>query len=99
MTPIVVILFAALGAVYLALWPIRIEFSRRKGIRQGTMAALMPALGGVLLLIFDLTGVKMLLQNWYLLAVFVHFFLFTFGIVFAIKYLKANTREDRESAS
>jgi len=81
--------------IYLALWPIRIEFSRRKGIRQGAATALLPALGGALLLVFDLTGVKMLLQNGYLLAVFVHFFLLAFGIVFAIKYLKTNTREDR----
>lgn len=81
------------GAIYLALWPIRVHLWARKGdVKPATV--LLPGLGGILLLVFDIAVLRDIRPEWWLFAAFVHGFLLFFGAAFAVKRINRK-RETR----
>jgi len=56
---------------------------------------LLPGLGGILLLVFDIAVLRNVRPEWWLFAAFVHGFLLFFGAVFAIKRITSEKLEDK----
>ncbi len=77
----------ALGVVYLAFWPIRVHLSARKKTAIPISVGLLPGIGGIILIVFDVTGLRNIQPDLWLYAAFTHGFLLLFGSVFAARWI------------
>lgn len=82
------IALAILGAIYLVGWPIRISFIRKSVGRVGAFPILVPALGGAVLIFADIMVLLRYRIQWAYFPLFVHIFLFLYGLALAIRYIR-----------
>ncbi|HHS50501.1 MAG TPA: hypothetical protein ENN07_05235 [candidate division Zixibacteria bacterium] len=96
MSPTAYAAVAGLGALYLLAWPFRILLWSKREQPVSAGALFLPALGGAIIIVFDLFALRLILPEWYLFAVFVHFFLLLFGFVAAVRYYKSTNLKEED---
>ena len=84
----VYIALAVIGALYLVGWPIRISFLRKSVAKVGAFPLLVPGFGGAVLIFADIMVIFRYRIEWAYFPLFVHGFLFLYGLALAIRYLK-----------
>lgn len=88
MNETVFIALAVIGALYLVGWPIRISLLRRSVAKVSTFPLLVPGFGGAVLIFADIMVITRYNIEWAYFPLFVHGFLFLYGLALAIRYLK-----------
>ncbi len=83
----VYIALTIIGALYLIGWPIRISFIRRNVPKIRALPVLVPGFGGAVLIFADIMVLLRYRIQWAYFPLFVHVFLFLYGLALAIRYL------------
>lgn len=89
MNEAVYIALAVIGALYLVGWPIRISLLRKSVAKVGAFPLLVPGFGGAVLIFADIMVITRYRIEWAYFPLFVHGFLFLYGLALAIRYIKA----------
>jgi hypothetical protein len=82
------IALAVIGALYLVGWPIRISLLRKNSAKVGVFPLLVPGFGGAVLIFADIMVISRYGIGWGYFPLFVHGFLFLYGLALTIKYLR-----------
>lgn len=88
------IALAVIGALYLIGWPIRISFLRKNSAKVGVFPLLVPGFGGAVLIFADIMVISRYGIGWGYFPLFVHGFLFLYGLALAVRYLRAPSAEE-----